>query len=72
MIIAILSFPAAAVIGFEQDVYTANEADGFVTVCVVLIDPSDPLLFDFSVPSILSISDTDDTAEGLDKTITGL
>ena len=28
-------------IGFQQPVYTANEGDGVVEVCVVLIDPAD-------------------------------
>lgn len=53
-----------AVIGFEQEEYTANEGDLFVEVCLVLFQPAD----------ISSLSDTlvfveaesiSDTAEGM-------
>ena len=33
-------FSTVLTIGFQQPVYTANEGDGVVEVCVVLIDPA--------------------------------
>ncbi len=48
-------------IGFEQEVYTANEADGSVTVCVVVLDGT----VSSSATTLLMFSAVEDTAQGL-------
>lgn len=55
-----MSFHAVATVGFEEQVYTVNEDDHEIEVCIQILSPE---VIDFSV--IATLATEDDNAKGI-------